>query len=381
MSQSHSHGFDEGDLALVAHDLRGSLSVARGHARLLLEGLRGPLTEEQRRSIEAIERQTERLDRLLGQLEQGEVLAPKPTEAHPVAEVFPERPRILVADDDRDLLELLAELLGERYEVTLADCGKQALERLRAEPFELAIVDLGLPDVDGFALAEKIATTAEVPPAFMFLSAQTSTNAKVKGLRLGAADYVTKPFDSDELLARIARIIAAVERERSLRADALTDPLTGLANYRSLAHTLHRELERAKRYDLPLSLMAIDVDDLKRINDEGGHSAGDEAILTIARILQSGVRKFETVARQGGDELAIVLPNTSADEAMRLADRLRHEVSRTTVRGRPLSISVGVASREKGDETTDVRALAERSDEALYRAKRAGRNRVAGPDR
>src|SRR5690606_15249349 len=103
--------------------------------------------------------------------------------------------------------------------------------------------------------------------------------------------------------------------------------------------------------------------------------------LTIARILQSGVRKFETVARQGGDELAIVLPNTSADEAMRLADRLRHEVSRTTVRGRPLSISVGVASREKGDETTDVRALAERSDEALYRAKRAGRNRVAGPDR
>src|SRR5690606_16913597 len=117
----------------------------------------------------------------------------------------------------------------------------------------------------------------------------------VRGLRLGAADYVTKPFDSDELLARIARIIAAVERERSLRADALTDPLTGLANYRSLAQTLHRELERAKRHDLPLSLMAIDVDNLKRINDEGGHSAGDEAILTIARILQSGVRKFETV--------------------------------------------------------------------------------------
>jgi len=381
MSSPESPGM-EGDLAIVAHDLRGSLSVARGHARLLLEGLRGPLTEEQRRSIEAIERQTERLDRLLGKIEQGEIVAPVLAEASvPRAEHFPERPRILVADDDPELLDLLAELLGERYEVAVADCGQKALELLREGSFELAIVDLGLPDVDGFELAEKIATTAEAPPAFMFLSAQTSPNAKVKGLHLGAADYVTKPFDSNELLARIARIIATIERERSLRADALTDPLTGLANYRSLAQALHRELERAKRYDLPLSLMTIDVDNLKRINDEGGHSAGDEAILTVARILKSGVRKFETVARQGGDELAIVLPNTTAEEAMHLADRLRHEVSQATVRGKPLSISVGVASREKGDDATDVRALAERSDEALYRAKRAGRNRVAGPDR
>lgn len=380
MSMSHSPDVRD-ELALLAHDLRGSLSVARGHVRLLLEGLRGPLTEEQRRSIEAIERQADRVDRILDQLEHGTVLTRKLAEAPTRTEPFPERPRILIADDDADLLETLVELLGERYEVKVASSGREALDYLRKEPFELAIVDLGLPDVDGFELAEKIATTAEIPPAFMFLSAQTSTNAKVKGLHLGAADYVTKPFDPDELLARISRIVATVERERSLQADALTDPLTGLANYRSLAQTLHRELERAKRYDLPLSLMTIDVDDLKRINDEGGHSAGNEAILTIARILQSGVRKFETVARQGGDELAIVLPNTTAEEAMRLADRLRHEVSQATVRGRPLSISIGVASREKGDDVTDVRALVDRSDEALYRAKRAGRNRVAGPDR
>lgn len=380
MSMSHSPDVRD-ELALLAHDLRGSLSVARGHVRLLLEGLRGPLTEEQRRSIEAIERQADRVDRILDQLEHGTILTRTLAEAPPRAEPFPEKPRILIADDDADLLETLVELLGERYEVKVASSGREALDYLRKEPFELAIVDLGLPDVDGFELAEKIATTAEIPPAFMFLSAQTSTNAKVKGLHLGAADYVTKPFAPDELLARIARIVATVERERSLQADALTDPLTGLANYRSLAQTLHRELERAKRYDLPLSLMTIDVDDLKRINDEGGHSAGNEAILTIARILQSGVRKFETVARQGGDELAIVLPNTTAEEAMRLADRLRYEVSQATVRGRPLSISVGVASREKGDDVTDVRALVDRSDEALYRAKRAGRNRVAGPDR
>lgn len=374
----------EGELALVAHDLRGPVSVARGHLRLLLEGLRGPLTEEQRHSVEAIERQAERLDRMIELLEHGEVAkvgAPLMESPLRAEEPFPERPRILVADDDLELLELLREILSDRYDVMLAESGNDALECLRSHQFELAIVDLGLPDIDGFQLAEKIATTAEVPPAFMFLSAQTSTNAKVKGLHLGAADYVTKPFDPDELLARIARIAAAVERERNLRADALTDPLTGLANYRSLAHNLHRELERARRYDIPLSLITVDIDNLKRINDEGGHAAGNEAIVTIAGILKSAIRKFEMVARQGGDELAILLPNTTAEESMQLAERLRHEVSRASVRGRPLSISLGVASREKGDEATDARALVDKSDEALYRAKRQGRNRVSGPKR
>lgn len=385
MTQSPSTEAEEAELSLLAHDLRGSISVARGHTRLLLDGLRGPLTEEQRLSIEAIERQAERLDRIVERLEQGEVPVAQEgaSEEHllklPVA--FPDRPRILVADDDVDLLELLGELLSERYEVSLAKTGNEALSLLKAHPFELAIVDLGLPDLDGFQLAERIVASEDMPPAFMFLSAQTSPNAKVKGLHLGAADYVTKPFDSNELLARIARITAAVEREQSLRAHALTDPLTGLANYRSLAHSLHRELERARRYDRPLALVTVDVDELKRINDEGGHSAGNEAIVTISRILQRAVRKFETVARQGGDELAVLLPNTTAEEAMQLAERLRHEVSQATVRGRPLSISLGVAARERGDEMTDVRALVERSDEALYRAKRRGRNRVAGPDR
>lgn len=382
MTSSHT---EEGPpLSLVAHDLRGPVSVTRGHARLLLEGLRGPLTEEQRHSIEAIVRQADRLDRLIAELEHGASIRPDmpPPEAPMRSpEAFPDRPRILAADDDRELLELLRELLSDHYDVTVAETAKEALERVYDQPFELAIVDLGLPDLDGFQLAQRITKSAESPPAFMFLSAQTSTNAKVKGLHLGAADYVTKPFDPDELLARIARVIAAVEREQSLRADALTDPLTGLANYRSLAHSLHRELERAKRYELPLSLITVDIDNLKRINDESGHSAGNEAIVTIARILESAVRKFETVARQGGDELAILLPNTSAEEAMQLAERLRLEASKATVRGRHLSISVGVASREKGDIRTDVRELVERSDEALYRAKRRGRNRVAGPNR
>lgn len=372
------------ELALVAHDLRGPIGVARGHARLLLDGLRGPLSEQQRRSIEAIERQTDRLDRMIDELEREGTFRHEPTSGarSVVAEVEPgrERMHMLVADDDPQILELLRDLFSDRYDVTVAYDGAEALERLRAQHFELAVVDLGLPKLDGFQVAEQIARE-DMPPAFMFLSAEAAPEAKVKGLSLGAADYVTKPFDPAELLARIARMAAAVERERNLRADALTDPLTGLANYRSLAQNLHRELERARRYDLPLSLITVDLDDLKRINDEGGHTAGNDAIATVARILKNAVRKFETVARQGGDEFAVLLPNTSSREALTLAERLRVEVSRAEIGGRPLSVSLGVAAREKGDDTTDVRALVEASDHALYRAKRRGRNRVAGPDR
>jgi two-component system chemotaxis response regulator CheY len=200
----------------------------------------------------------------------------------------------------------------------------------------------------------------------------------VRALSLGAADFVTKPVDPDELLARVARTVAAVRRERSLVADALTDPLTGLANYRSLARNLELELDRARRYDLPLSLLTIDLDNLKGINDDLGHGAGNDAIRLVASVLEGVVRKFETVARQGGDELSILLPNATEAEALQLGERLRLEVAHRHIRGRPLSISVGVASREPGDDTTTVRTLVDASDRALYRSKRAGRNLVSG---
>src|SRR5204862_1518345 len=122
-------------------------------------------------------------------------------------------------------------------------------------------------------------------------------------------------------------IIAIVSREASLRADAMTDPLTGLANYRSLAESLEREIERARRYGQPLSLITLDLDHLKTINDEHGHDAGDHAIRLVAQVLKGAVRSFEIVARQGGDEFAVLLPNTNAPEAARLAKRLRAEVA------------------------------------------------------
>ena len=156
-------------------------------------------------------------------------------------------------------------------------------------------------------------------------------------------------------MARIARILTTVTREASLRADAMTDPMTGLANYRSFSQSLERELERSRRYAMPLSLITVDLDHLKVINDEHGHDAGNDAIRLAARVLTGAVRKFEVVARIGGDEFAVILPSTGASDARRLAERLRAEIRAQVVHGVRLSASVGVASWS--DRSVDAAAL------------------------
>jgi two-component system cell cycle response regulator len=291
------------------------------------------------------------------------------------------RPAILVADDDDEILDGLGELLSGRYNLTFARDGREAMAAVRLRPFDLAIVDLGLPVVDGFGLVKAILRSDrfhsdQLPSsAVMFLSGEAAPRLKAKALSLGAVDYMTKPFDADELVARVARILAAVTREAGLRADAMTDPLTGLANYRSFSQSLERELERSRRYGLPLSLVTIDLDHLKSINDQHGHDAGNEAIRLTARVLAGAVRKFEVVARQGGDEFAVILPSAESSAARQLAERLRGEIGAQSIRGERLSASFGVAAWS--ETLCDAAALIKASDEALYRAKRAGRDRVA----
>ncbi|HEY3593826.1 MAG TPA: diguanylate cyclase, partial [Polyangiaceae bacterium] len=279
-------------------------------------------------------------------------------------------------DDDEGILELLDELLSSRYQLTLCRDGGQAVAAMEVGPFHLAIVDLDLPVVDGFQIAQAIrGANKKEAPAFMFLSGHANSESKVRGLSLGAADYVTKPFEPDELLARIARVVDAVAREASLRADAMTDSLTGLHNFRSLTQTLEQEISRARRYQQPLSLITLDLDRLKQINDEHGHDAGNEAIRLVGEVLKGAVRSFEMVARQGGDEFAVILPNTGKLEAEHLAERLCQKIAAQSVRGVPLSASIGVAARDAND-AIDAAALQKASDEALYHAKRGGRGRV-----
>lgn len=357
----------------LAHDLRGAVVLSSEHSRLLLEeGERS--CAEHRKSIELIQRQLSRLDQIIDGLR---VQIIEPAVNVPAAAdsgVF-SRPRLLIADDDLACIEFLVRLFADHYEVKVAHEGQEALDQLRASDFDIAILSQQIPRQTGLQVAEALSLDARTLPSFLFLFNGQGIDMKLRGLSMG--DFVIKPIDSGELLARVARMIATGQRERALVADALRDPLTGLPNYRSLARSLHIELDRARRCDQPLSLLTIDLDDLKGINDTLGHGAGNDAICTVASVLEGTVRKFETVARQGGDELSILLPKTSAAEAVKLGERLRTEVAQHTIRGRALSISIGVASREHGDEDMTVQKLVEASDNALYLAKRSGRNRVS----
>jgi len=356
-----------------AGDLRLPLAIIRQHADAL-RGADGALTDAQRQSVLVIEEQTEQLGLLLGTLES---IEPPASVAALQSSGAGGRtpPAILIADDDDLILESLGDLLSDRYRLTLARDGREAMLALCLWPFDLAIIDLRLPVVDGFKLVKAIRGSGEFQSsAVMLLSGLSDPQFKVHGLALGAADYMTKPFDADELMARIARILTTVTREASLRADAMTDPMTGLANYRSFSQSLERELERSRRYAMPLSLISVDLDHLKVMNDEHGHDAGNDAIRLAARVLAGAVRKFEVVARVGGDEFAVILPSTDACDARRLAERLHAEIGAQVVHGVRLSASVGVATWDGA--ALDAAPLIKASDEALYRAKRAGRNRV-----
>src|SRR5260221_453206 len=152
-------------------------------------------------------------------------------------------PSILIVDDDAEILEALGDLLSARYRLTFARDGAAAMAALCAQEFDLCILDLSLPFVDGFALVKAIEGSGELPSAVMLLSGHAAPALKVRALKLGAADYMTKPFDPDDLLARVARLLPPSTREAGLRADAMTDALTGLANARSYSQILARQLE------------------------------------------------------------------------------------------------------------------------------------------
>jgi diguanylate cyclase (GGDEF)-like protein len=297
------------------------------------------------------------------------------------ADSVPALPSVLVVDDDDDVRATLEALLSSGYRVTLARDGAEALRALRDAPFDLAIVDLDLPIVDGLSVVRTIrARTGHKMPAFLFVSGQSNPKVKAEALALGEVDYMAKPFDPDELRAKMVRILASATRETRLRADAMTDSLTGLANFRCFTHTLDREVERSRRYGLPLSVIMLDLDHMKAINDLHGHAVGDDAIRLVAKVIAKTVRGCELVARQGGDEFAVILPNTGASDAGKLAIRLHASVGAEVVLGGKLSASLGLVCWENvgGANGRHVQspAILEATEEALGRAKQAGRDRI-----
>jgi two-component system, cell cycle response regulator len=301
---------------------------------------------------------------------------------------------ILVVDDSPAIRRQITGVLRELQELEGVDefleagDGLQAFKLLVDRKPDLVVCDLIMPTFDGLKFLALRATRPELAsiPVIM-LTAEGDASRKVEVFELGASDYVTKPFDNEELLARVRvhyrlKVLQDELREANKRLEALadTDGLTGLFNRRYFDGLLLRELQRTARYKTPVGVVLLDIDHFKYVNDTYGHPMGDEVLRNVAKIVTAGVRVTDSAARYGGEEIAIVFTQTTAQGVAEVTERLRiqleqfvHEYEGHTVK-RTASFGVGVVDG-KGVPLTPME-LVERADRALYRAKRNGRNQV-----
>jgi diguanylate cyclase (GGDEF)-like protein len=287
--------------------------------------------------------------------------------------------RVLVVDDSPDAVALAeARLAGEGLEISSADGGRAGLETARREAPDLVLLDLDMPDLSGFDVCRALKADAElcmIP--VIFLTGSASSEDKVKGLDLGAVDYVTKPFDAFELRARVRAALRTKRLQDLLAKYAQIDPLTELWNRRALTERMRQEWARVRRREESLAVILADVDHFKQVNDRYGHQVGDGVLCRVAGVLAEHCRGSDVPARYGGEEFAVLLPGQGLDGAASLAERCRREIEaiRLSAKGEQVAVtaSFGVGDSAGADAAA---TLIERADKALYEAKRAGRNRV-----
>jgi len=283
---------------------------------------------------------------------------------------------VLVVDDEEIICTLFAAMLGhyDRYHVVTTTDGRQVLDILRRESFDVMLLDMSMPAISGLEVLRQVTQAFEELPVII-VTGHGSIEIAVESMQAGAADFVTKPVPAAVLHLRIQK---ALEHARTRRL-ASTDGLTEVYNHRTFQERLAQEIARANRYSRPLSLLMIDVDHFKMYNDTYGHPQGNSVLQNLARLLREMSRTSDTVARYGGEEFAIILPETDSVGAQKIAQRLREQVEHHPFPGQEgmpggtLTISIGVATYASAGSKD---ALLQAADMALYTAKREGRNRV-----
>jgi diguanylate cyclase (GGDEF)-like protein len=302
---------------------------------------------------------------------------------------------ILIIDDSETVR---AQIVRELQGASLCDLifqaadGIEAFKLLLGTPVDLILCDLEMPRIDGFKLLGMIAGNEKLRdiPVIM-LTGHGDRELKVKLLGHGASDYVTKPFDPAELIARVKVHLKIKSLQDELKKSnerlkelSNTDPLTLIYNRRYMMNMLEKEMQRAERKGSHLSLIMIDIDHFKRVNDQYGHQGGDLVLASLAKLSRSGLRSYDFIARYGGEEFVLTLPETAHNDALMIAERLRNNIQSHaytgSLKGLHTTASMGVATYPT-NFISSVADLIREADEAMYRAKAAGRNRVFSMNR
>ena len=290
---------------------------------------------------------------------------------------------VLIAEDDSICSMILQTWLKTwGYRVVVAKNGIEAWDILQQEHSpELLILDWVMPGIDGLELCRRIRQRQQ-NAYILLVTANDKKREIVNGLEAGADDYLTKPFDSDELRARLRVGQRMLSLHQRLRFQATHDTLTGIWSRGATLDMLHRELERAARAQASTGVLMLDLDRFKNINDTRGHLGGDSVLKEVVRRIAQTVRTYDVVGRYGGEEFLIVLPGCNRDNIQETAERIR-----TTVAGSPIqvaeseifaTVSIGGAVASPGK--VSAKEILAHADAALYRAKAAGRNCVATHD-
>ncbi len=289
-------------------------------------------------------------------------------------------PKVLAIDDSELIHRLLeARLQGEDLELHSATSSEEGLQKARALKPELILLDISMEGMNGFELLDKLKEdTGTQNIAVIFISGTDEPMDKVRGLDMGAIDFITKPFDAFELKARVRSALRNQYLMRMLEQRAQLDGLTGLWNRTYFDNRLTQEVSEAKRHQRALTLVLCDIDRFKRLNDQFGHPFGDRVLKHVSQIF-SGGRTSDIVCRYGGEEFGLIFPSTNIERGCEVAERLRVAIEAAKWSGNPdlvVTASFGVCDMEclEGDLTPE--AMLKLADKMLYKAKQSGRNCV-----
>jgi two-component system cell cycle response regulator len=295
---------------------------------------------------------------------------------------------LLVEDDQKDIKFYQTVLQQEPFELVVVQDGVEALHTAMHEKIDLILLDILLPRLDGFEVCQKLKSLDQTKDIqIALITCLDDLDSKIKGVQLGADDFLIKPVDPKELLARVSVLLKKkayvdqlhAHREQALNA-AIIDGLTQLYNHAFFKQFLALEIKRSQREGHAIALIMVDVDDFKTVNDNLGHMTGDIVLREIAQIVKSNVREIDVAARYGGEEFVVVLPYTGQDDAADVAERIRKAVhhhafpSELAADIEAITVSCGVAAYPSNADSAD--GLVSQADAMLYKAKRAGKNRV-----